>query len=171
MKNSKIFFALGLIMSVNVYAEKRVVSNKLQDSVVVKTWEPSRNLEFTMGFIPRTTVNALKLSASVNNILLERVGVYTSLEKGMNSDYFSNIYGITVSAGKYIQLWSGVGWFAKSELFKRIEWRKVRKEIGVGITPYKMTVINLGWSYDVGPTIAIGIKIPVNPKSNRHSLN
>jgi hypothetical protein len=161
MKNSLFLIALGLFISVKVLGQTKVALINFVDSTVTKDSELHSNFDITLGYIPKSMLNALKASISVNNIFFKRVGGYVSLEKGLNSNYFSNTYGITTSINNYFYLWGGFGWYAKSELFKHIEWEKVRKELGIGFLPYKMIVIRLGWSVEVGPTFAAGIKIPM----------
>lgn len=127
-------------------------------------FEPKPNFDFTLGYVPKLSINALKYSMSANNIILKRVGAYVSLEKGLNSDYFSSTLGATVTIHKYVYLWAGIGSFAKSELFDHIVWNSVRKEMGIGFTPYKWVVVRIGWSKEVGSTATAGIKIPIKSR-------
>lgn len=161
MKKTILIIVLGLFISVNIMGQTMDVSKTAEDTVVVETSELHPNLDITIGYASRTEINAIKTSVSANNILLKRVGIYVSLEKGLDSDYFSNTYGITTTVNKYIYLWAGMGWISKNEIFNHFAWSMIRKEFGIGITPYKSTVLRLGWSIGVGPTISAGIKIPI----------
>ena len=161
MKNSLFIIALGLFLSVNVSGQTKVVSKSNRSAFVTKASELNPNLDITIGYIPKSTSNALKASFSANNILLERVGAYASLEIGLDSDYFASILGVTATINKYVYLWSGIGLFPKHEKFNDMTWNSFRKEAGIGFTPYKMTVIRIGYSVGIGPTISAGIKIPI----------
>ena len=54
-------------------------------------------LNITLGYVPNSEYNALKGNIAWNNFLFNRFGAYTSFEKGLDSGYFSNLYGITFS--------------------------------------------------------------------------
>lgn len=135
-------------------------------------------VEITAGYAPKSPYNALKGSISINNLILKRFGFYTSIEKGLNKDvlvfhdyeghtYFTHILGMTASLNKNIYFFGGLDLFTKSGvIYTRDKQRGFRKELGIGITPYRGTVIRLGWSGSVGPTFAIGAKIPLHKGEN-----
>lgn len=97
--------------------------------------------------MPKTTVNALKTSFAYNNFLFKRVGAYTSFEKGLDSDFFTNIYGLTLSVHEKVYLYGGVDLFTK--------YKGDRKEIGIGFIPYKRLVVTTSWSKSAGITIPL----------------
>ena len=41
------------------------------------------------------------------------------------------------------------------------ESKEARKEVGIGILPFKFLVVRLGWSFHAGPTFAAGIKLDI----------
>ncbi len=110
-----------------------------------------------IGYVP--SVSALRLSIISGNILLNRVGGYATIEKGLNSDYFTNIYGVTLSLSKNLYLWGGVDLFTSRGILHSSHG--ARKEAGIGIFPWKRLAVNAGWSKSVGFTVSVGWKIPV----------
>jgi len=121
------------------------------------------SLYVTAGYVPKPSVKALKSSIAFNNFLLKRIGVYTSLEKGLDSRFFTNIYGITGTVHKNIYLWGGVELFTKNGLLNSESegFNKARKEIGIGFLPVKNLVVKGGWSSSVGVTFEAGLRIPL----------
>ncbi len=136
------------------------------------------NVEVTAGYAPKSPFNALKGTISINNLILKRFGFYTSIEKGLNKDvlvfhdysghtYFTHILGLTASLNKNIYFFGGIDLFTKSgDIYTKDKLRGFRKELGIGIAPYRGTIIRLGWSGSVGPTFAIGAKFPLHKKEN-----
>ena len=163
----KLFFlaTFGLFFSLLVTGQTNLVSETAQDTLRAKKSELPKNYDITLGYAPRLPYNALKTSFSINNILWKRMGFYASLEKGLDTDYFAGTLGITSYVHKNVYLWGGVGIFPYNDQKNSSFWDRFRKEFGVGINPYKLTVIRLGWSLTVGPTAAVGFRIPIT--SNR----
>lgn len=116
------------------------------------------NLDITVGYVPDANYKAFKTSASVNNILLQRVGFYTSIEIGKSGDYFINIVGTNISVTPKVYTFFGIDLIGKNGLIKTTSG--LRKELGIGYLPYKWVVVRAGWSLAVGPTLAAGVKIP-----------
>lgn len=124
-----------------------------EDGVVVRDpW-----LAPSAGYVPSN--NALRLSVVTGNLLLNRAGGYVTLEKGLDSGYFSNIYGLTFTATRYIYLWGGFDLFTNRGIFHSLKGS--RKEIGVGVMPWKDLTIGTGWSKSVGFTFSLGWKLPL----------
>jgi hypothetical protein len=121
------------------------------------------SLIVTAGYIPKPSVKALKSSIAFNNLLLKRIGVYTSLEKGLDSGFFTNIYGITGTVHRNVYLWGGVEIFTKQGLLNSESegFKKARKEFGIGILPVRNLVVKGGWSKSVGITFEAGVRIPL----------
>ena len=143
-----------------------VVTSNLQDKQFdeVKD-EQSRLSSITVsaGYVPKPKYNALKMSFSLDDVFLKRVGIYTSFEKGLDSDYFSNIYGLTYMVRKKIYLWGGIDLFTRYGLFEHLDCdiECIRKEFGVIFTPLKNIVIKGGWSFELGATVEIGLNLPI----------
>jgi len=161
MKSFLFTFFLSLLISVNVFAQTEIQTQTLPVEAP-KALKFKPNMDITAGYVPNPDVNALKFSYSANNIVLKRGGFYTSFEKGLDSDYFSHLVGITGSIIPQLYLWGGIGLFGNSGLFDGENG--LRKEMGVGIIPFKSAVVRLGWSYDVGFTCTVGWQIPFKVK-------
>ena len=161
MKNLWFLIVAGILLSLNIYGGTRFVSKTHKSTIASKDSELQKNLDITFGYVPKSTANALKGSFSINNFVLKRIGFYSSIEKGLSSDYFANTFGITASANKYIYLWGGLDIATMFSLISNKDVSSSRKEIGIGINPYKISVIRLGWSKGVGPTFSAGIQIPL----------
>ena len=135
--------------------------------------ESGKYMDITAGSAPKSPYSAIKSSFSINNLILQRIGFYTSIEKGLTTDadifhdydnhaYFTHLLGMTASLNQNVYFWGGIDFFTKSGVFyTHGKTRGPRKEIGIGITPYEWTVVRLGWSKTVGPSFTIGAKIPL----------
>ena len=158
-KTSLLVIAFAIFSWLNAFSQTEYLpytpENKEDNSLSIY-----RNIEFTAGYIPKSDHNALKGSISVNNLLFKRMGFYTSVEKEINSDKFSNTIGITGTLHKYFYLWGGMDLFTNNGFLQTKSFSGPRKEIGIGITPYKTTVLRLGWSSSVGISISVGVGIP-----------
>ena len=121
---------------------------------------PYRNIEFSLGYIPKPDVNSIKGNISINNIVFKRLGAYTSLEKEINSNGLTNTIGVTVSLNRILYVWGGMDILSKNGLFQSQSFSGPRKEVGIGVKPYKNTVVRIGWSSSVGVSISAGIDIP-----------
>lgn len=163
----KLFFLaiLGLFFSLLVKGQTNLVSETAQDTLRAKKSELPKNYDVTLGYVPRSPYNALKANFSINNIYWKRMGFYASLEKGLDTDYFAGTLGITSYVHKNVYLWGGIGIFPYNDSKNGSFLDRFRKEFGVGLNPYKLTLIRLGWSLTVGPTASVGFRIPIT--SNR----
>jgi len=123
-----------------------------------------RSIDATIGYVPNPEFNALKLNLSIENIIFyKRVGFYTSFEKGLDSDYFSNIMGIHITVIKYFYVYLGIDIFTANGIIKNADkWAEgTRKEMGVGVYPYKNFLLTVGWSASVHWTFTVGYRFPV----------
>lgn len=123
------------------------------------------NIDFALGYAPQSPYHALKGDVSVNNLFLKRFGAYSSFEKGVDSEYYSLIFGLTTYVHQNIYLWYGLGAFTHFDTKNTNDWRSFRKEIGIGINPYKNMLVRAGWSKTVGLTVSIGMRVPIKSKS------
>ncbi len=165
MKKLFLLTLIGLFASLLVIGQTEAVPETAQGSVITRTSELPKNYDITVGYAPRQPFNALKTSFSINNIYWKRMGFYATLEKGLDTNYFAGALGITSYIHKSIYLWGGIGIFPYNDSKNSSFWDRFRKEFGVGINPSKLTVIRLGWSFTVGPTAAVGIRIPIKTNS------
>lgn len=117
------------------------------------------SLIFSAGYVPKSSYNAIKFGATVNDLLFERFGAYVSLETGVDSDYFRNLYGITGRVHDNFYLWGGIDLFSKGGLFTK--GFNARKEIGVTYVPHPNLALKLGYSLQVGVSAQIGFRIPL----------
>lgn len=113
-----------------------------------------KNIDATIGYLPKKGYNALTFNGAINNILLDRVGFYTTFQFGLDSDYFSNFYGVTVAIIPIVYVYGGLDMFTKHGLFQ--EGTHCRKELGVGVYPYKQLTAKLGYSGQAGVHFGIG---------------
>ncbi len=116
-------------------------------------------LLITVGYVPKASYNAIKGTVSFNSFLFKRVGLYTSLEKGLDNDYMSNIIGGTFSINKYAYLFAGADIFTKYGLLEN--GLDCRKEFGIGLIPFSGFIFKTGWSKAVGITLEAGLRIPL----------
>jgi hypothetical protein len=124
------------------------------------------NIDLNIGWAPNPDYNNFKFSASINRLLFKTVGFYTSVEKGISSDYFTNIWGLTYSMHRYFYFFGGLDLFTDQNGLIPHGWSGiVRKEVGVGLYPYKNWVIRLSSSFDVATAITIGYCIPIRNKN------
>ncbi len=111
------------------------------------------------GYIPKSSYNAFSQSIAVNNLLYKRIGFYTTLQFGLDSDYFSNIWGITGTVHEKIYLYAGMDLFTKRGFINR--QFGARKHLGVGFIPHPNIVIHADYAISQGFLFGAGIRIPL----------
>lgn len=125
-----------------------------------RTYNPTyKNLAITGGIVPDSEFEAFKGMIMVNNIIKKRVGFYYSYESGKD-DYSQSILGATFGINTFAFVFAGLG-LGDGYKGSRYDDGGIRKEAGVGFTPYKFTTATIGWSRNVGMTYTIGINIPL----------
>lgn len=171
MKKLVLSFVVSFMLAVSAYSQDDSGTGSSLPWIIDMA-ELGRYVDITVGYAPKSPYNALKQTVSVNNLILKRVGFYTSIEEGLSTDaavfhdynnnrYFGHTLGVTTSLNQNIYFWGGIDLFTKSGVFYTSDKeRGFRKEIGVAVTPYKWTVARFGWSESVGPTFTVGAKIP-----------
>jgi hypothetical protein len=112
----------------------------------------------SVGYFPKPSYNALKTSVEFTNLFFNRIGAYASVQKGLDSDYFSNIYGLTVTYRKNIYLWGGIDFFTSHGWIDK-GIKGARKELGIGVFPYKKLVLKAGYSFLAGFPCGAGFRI------------
>lgn len=124
------------------------------------------NIEITAGNVFNTESDTYKLNFSVNNIIANGFGVYASYEWEVNEEngYSSNIIGVTGSVLPWMYVFGGFDFFTDSGMFSNdpVNPIKSRKEIGLGIVPFKWVAIRAGFSNSMQWTLSAGLRIPVN---------
>lgn len=159
MKKTVLIAAIIFLVSGSLFAQTEPEVTEPEETEK-QSVEITPSLMVTAGYVPKSSINALKAGAAFNNLIFNRIGAYTSFEKGLDSDYFTNIYGLTGTVHKNVYLFGGVDLFTKYGLFNDSDNNGVRKELGVGIIPVKNLVVEVGWSSSVGITLAAGLRIP-----------
>lgn len=104
--------------------------------------------------------DAMRFSVITSNLVLKRVGAYVTVETGTNGEYFSNIWGGTLSVTKHAYVWGGMDLFTSHGVING--FKSSRKEIGLGLKPWKGLVLNVGWSGNVRTTFSAGWAIPLS---------
>jgi hypothetical protein len=104
--------------------------------------------------------DAMRFSVITGNLVLKRVGGYVTVETGTNGEYFSNIWGGTLTVTRHIYVWGGMDLFTSRGVING--FKKSRKEIGLGVRPWKGLVLNAGWSGSVRATFSAGWAIPLS---------
>ncbi len=152
----KLFIILFVVFfSVNLFAQNQDRGEAEQLSIIISA-----------GYLPKSSYNALTQSVAINNLLFKRVGFYASLQFGLDSDYFSNILGITGTIHENVYLYGGMDLFSKRGFVNK-QFNN-RKEVGVGIIPHPNIVVKGGYSFTAGFIFGAGLRIPLTwvPGSN-----
>jgi len=145
MKNILLLLVIVFFSAVTSYGQKEKLN---------------KNVDITAGYIPNSTYSGLKGGVSVNNIMVKRFGLYTSFEYGLgDKDYFTNIIGATGSITNYLYVFAGVDVYSKHGLVSNDSFS--RKEMGIGVLPFKWAAVRIGYSFSVGPTIAVGFRFNI----------
>ena len=133
-----------------------------------RTYNPTyRKFLVSAGYIPNSDLRAFKGMIMFNNLIKKRVGVYYSFENGIDN-YSEHILGGTFGINKYAFLYAGLG-LDKDHNFSDARYNDghLRKEAGVGLTPYKSTAATIGWSRGVGFTFTVGLNFPLRDKRDK----
>jgi len=158
MKNRIVFIFLLFYLTGNAQTEYLPFAGvKTEKGKIAESYA-----DITFGCVLQTP-QVLKASISLNNILFHRLGFYSSVETDFSN--FSNIYGVTATITSWAYIWGGADLFTKNGLLNKNRL-DARKEVGVGLTPYKWIVVRMGYSSSVGPTLTGGVKIPLKPSGN-----
>jgi hypothetical protein len=161
LKNT--LFLLGLFLTINTLAQNTNLPYSVSNKSKKIFSNEFRNIELTFGYVPSSDNNALKGNIAINNLVLKRLGAYTSVEYGLNTRQYYNTIGPTLRINNYAYLWGGMDLFSSKGLIQGNSGG-FRKEFGIGFTPYKIpyriTVVRVGWSTSIGITFSAGLYIP-----------
>jgi len=116
-------------------------------------------LDITVGYLPQAEFNAVKNTVAFNNIGYTRFGVLMSFETGWDSDYSTNTVGMTATINRYLYLWIAADLLTQQGLIITRSLSGTRKEIGVGVMPYKWTLLKVGYSGSVGLSAELGFRV------------
>jgi hypothetical protein len=163
MRNFAFLSILLLCISANSFSQN---SDDAQSKRSANNEKFLPSFDFAVGFAPKKTYNAPKVDFEVNNFFLKRFGAYASFEKGLDTNYFSAILGLTTHIDRRFYLWYGLGYFSHYQTRSNGDWNTFRKEVGIGVIPFDNFVVKAGWSKTVGTTVAIGYRFLIK-KNNR----
>ncbi len=125
-----------------------------------------RHLFVSGGIVPKSEYQGFKGMIMVNNIIKQRLGLYYSLENGKN-DYSEHILGGTFGINQFAFVYAGLGIAEDYDGTRYHDGSGIRKEAGVGLTPYKFTAATIGWSREVGVTFTIGLNFTLKDQRNK----
>lgn len=164
MKNISIFFFLMLAVVCNAFAQPDE-SAKEPEQKSEFFGECGRNMNFMLGYVPKAEYNSLRITAGLNNIIYKRAGVYTTIEKGLDSNHYAHIFGLSLSLHEKLYMYGGVDLYTKYGLFTNRKYNGVRKDFGICYNPFKNVTLYGGWSSTVKVTFGAGFKIPLGVRS------
>ena len=119
-------------------------------------------IDVAVGYLPKSDYKDLRISVAYNNWLLKRLGVFTALEYSPPDGNYTHILGLTGSLTHYLYLFGGIDIFTPRGIIQK--GLDCRKSVGVGIYPWKWTVVKLGYSFNAGFTGEVGVKVPLGKK-------
>ena len=119
--------------------------------------EQTPSLVISAGYAFKT--EALKAGVAYTNIF-NRFGAYTGIEAGVGDDGgFSHLLGVTVGITPDFYAWAGMDFFTNRGLFEK--GLNNRKEFGLAYSPIPNLTIMPGYSFGVGFTAQVGLRIPL----------
>ena len=136
-----------LCIVTGVYAQER------------ENMEAPTSLIFSIGYVPKAEYQAMKFGVTVNDLVFQRFGMYTSFEPGIDTDYFFNTWGVTGRVYENLYLWAGMDLFTKHGLINK--GFGGRKEFGLTYVPHPNIALMPGYSFSVGFTMQVGFRIPL----------
>lgn len=148
-----------LFFSFNCLAQDTYLPYSIKNKTKKRSSNEYRNLEFTVGYIPNPDYNSVKANIALNSLVLKCLGGYTTVAYDLSTHDYINTVGGTLRIHKYGYLWGGMDLFTSNGLIQA-DFSHSRKEIGIGITPYKITAFRFGWSNSVGISFSVGLYIP-----------
>jgi len=116
-------------------------------------------LDVSAGYLFQYEDNVIKNTVAFSNIGYTRFGVFMSFETGWDSDYSTNTIGMTATINRFIYLWGGADLLTKNGFLTTRTLGSTRKELGIGLTPYKWIVLRGGYSGSIGITAEIGFRV------------
>jgi hypothetical protein len=155
MKRLLLILMVGLLLNFTSLAQGGNQNNS-QDKK-----QPTFCMDATVGYVFDKNYDALRGSVAVNNFVFKRFGVWTAFETNSGKDYFTHIIGLTGSINHFSYIFAGMDFFTKNGLFQNGGFKGTRKDIGIGLYPWKWTTIKLGYSFSVHFTAEVGVRIPL----------
>jgi hypothetical protein len=155
MKRLLLILLVGLLFNFTSLAQGGTQNNS-QDKKL-----PTLCMDATVGYVFDKNYDAWRTSVSVNNFIFSRFGAFTAFEKNFNTDYFTHIIGLTGSINHFSYIFAGMDFFTKYGLFHNGGFKGTRKDIGIGLYPWKWATIKLGYSFSVHFTAEVGVRIPL----------
>lgn len=142
------FITLGFLITQNVSAQ-----------TTKKELVPCADIG--VGYLPKSSIQALRVSVAFNNLVFDRFGAYTALETNSGNNYFTHVIGLTGSINHFSYVYAGVDFFSDRGFLNNVGFKDVRKDMGIGFYPVKWATAKLGYSFSVGIYGEVGVRIPL----------
>lgn len=147
--------------------KKLLIVSILLSALCFSSYSQSQFSEFMSEQLPPALVvsagyvfsnDAIKVSAGYTNFY-KRYGAYTSIEASTTDAPFYHILGGTFGIIDELYVFAGLDLFTSNGLFAK--GLNGRKEIGVAYSPIPNLTIMPGYSFSIGFTAQVGLRIPL----------
>ena len=121
-------------------------------------------MDIGFGYIFDHKYEKYTLSTSFNNFISQRYGMFLMFE--LNPPAPAIVMGPTITIYDFAYVYGGIDFFTTRGYFQRGGFKHARKDLGIGIFPFKWAVIKICHSFNAGSRVEVGVRIPFKSEAN-----
>jgi hypothetical protein len=121
-------------------------------------------MDIGVGYIFDHKYEKYTVSTSFNNFIAPRYGMFVMVE--LTSPAPAIVLGPTITIYDFAYIYGGIDLFTSRGYFQRGGFTHARKDLGIGLFPWKWAVVKLSHSFNAGSRIEVGIRIPLEREDN-----
>ncbi len=157
-------FTILILMLILVLAVAETGAQINSDGVIYRGKQKFLNsMDIGFGYIFDHKYEKYTLSTSFNNFIGERYGMFVMFE--LNPPAPAIVMGPTITIYDFAYVYGGIDFFTTRGYFQRGGFKHARKDLGIGIYPFKWGVIKLCHSFNAGSRVELGIRIPLESEA------
>ncbi len=150
----------SILMLILVQIAMQSNAQTSRDGVIYRGNQKFLNtLDIGLGYIFDNKYEKYTLSTSVNNFIGQRYGMFVMVE--LNPPSPAIVMGPTITIYDFAYIYGGIDFFTTRGYFQRGGFKHARKDLGIGIYPFRWGVIKLCHSFNAGSRVELGIRIPL----------
>jgi hypothetical protein len=122
------------------------------------------SMDIGVGYIFDHKYEKYTVSTSFNNFISPRYGMFVMVE--LTPPAPAIVIGPTITIYDFAYIYGGIDFFTSRGYFQRGGFTHARKDLGIGLYPWKWAVVKLSHSFNAGSRIEVGIRIPLQREDN-----
>jgi hypothetical protein len=121
------------------------------------------SMDLGFGFIFDHKYEKYTVSTSFNNFIEQRYGMFVMVE--LNPPAPAIVFGPSITIYDFAYIYGGIDVFTTRGYFHRGGFKHARKDLGIGLYPFKWGVVKLCHSFNAGSRVELGIRIPLESEA------